>query len=229
LPERWLDTVSGLLRNAGISLIAGLDYRHVGSTEIYSEAVLVLSDERLGFPSTVQIRQPKSLPAPHEEETLLHKFGKKWASVPGMDAKAIYVHGGLCFGVLVCSELQNVAHRSGFQGRIDALMVLSWNQDLETFSSLVESGSLDVHAYIALVNNRKYGDSRVRVPAKVAHGRDVCRLRGGENEHVVVAKIDVQGLREFQSRDRRWPKENDTFKPVPEGFKISARRKTSPK
>jgi hypothetical protein len=45
--------VSGLLINAGISLIAGLDYRLISPNLIYSEAVLVLKDDRLGFPSTV--------------------------------------------------------------------------------------------------------------------------------------------------------------------------------
>ena len=103
-------------------------------------------------------------------------------------------------------------------------MVLSWNQDLETFSALVESASLDVHAYVALVNNRRFGDSRVRVPEKINHKRDVCRLRGGENEHVVVVNLDTKKLREFQSRANRWPDENDPFKPVPEGFKVRAYR-----
>jgi len=179
LPERWIDTVSGLLINAGISLIAGLDYRLISPNLIYSEAVLVLKDDRLGFPSTVQIRQPKALPAPGEEEDLLAFFGKSWPTYLKDSPKPIYIHEGFCFGVLVCSELQNVAHRLQFQGKVDCVMILSWNPDLETFSSLVESASLDVHAHIALVNNRQYGDSRVRVPAKEHYLRDLCRLKGG--------------------------------------------------
>jgi hypothetical protein len=108
-------------------------------------------------------------------------------------------------------------------------MVLSWNQDLETFSALVESASLDVHAYIALVNNRRFGDSRVRIPAKEEFERDVCRLRGGKNEHVVVAEIDISKLRAFQSRAMRWPDKSDPFKPVPEAFRILHYRATVPK
>jgi hypothetical protein len=108
------------------------------------------------------------------------------------------------------------------------MMVLSWNQDLETFSALVESASLDVHAYVALVNNRRFGDSRVRAPEKTNHKRDVCRLRGGENEHVVVVKLDAKKLREFQSRANRWPDDDDPFKPVPEGFAIKWYRKETP-
>jgi hypothetical protein len=229
LPERWIETVSGFLRDAGISLIAGLDYQHSAvSTSIFSEAILVLSDDRLGFPSSVQIRQNKALPAPAEDEGLQHKFGKYWLSGLEKDEKPIYNHGGFCFGVLVCSELQNVSHRLKFQGGVDCLMVLSWNQDIETFSSLVESSSLDVHAHIALVNNRRFGDSRVRTPAKKSYERDLCRIRGGENDQVVVVELEIQKLRSFQSRAKRWPDFKDPYKPVPEAFAIASYRQTTP-
>jgi hypothetical protein len=227
VPERWLESVGSLLRDANISLIAGLDYHHPSIDRIHSSAVLLLSDKRLGFPAWTQVRQLKSLPAPGEEEKLLHHFGKEWSILP-LD-KRVYIHDGFCFGVLVCSELQNLRHRARFQGEVDAILVLSWNQDLETFSALVEAASLDVHAYVALVNNRKYGDSRVRAPGKPHHERDLCRLRGGENEHLVVVKLNVQGLRAFQSRAKRWPSETDPFKPVPEAFKLEKRRATLPR
>jgi hypothetical protein len=228
LPERWIDTVGGLLRDAGISLIAGLDYHRRGPNLIHSEAVLVLADDRLGFPASVQIRQPKSTPAAGEEKNLLQIFGQSWPPTLVDQAKPVYIHEGFCFGVLVCSELQNVKHRHRFQGEVDCLMVLAWNQDLETFSALVESASLDVHAHIALVNNRRYGDSRVRTPAKEQYGRDLCRLRGGRNEHVVVVELDVQGLRAFQSRATRWPSNEDPYKPVPEGYRLATFRRTTP-
>jgi hypothetical protein len=75
--------------------------------------------------------------------------------------------------------LQNSKERVKFQGKVDALMALSWNQDLDTFSALIESAALDVHAYTILVNNRKYGNSRVRSPAKEPFMRDIARVRGG--------------------------------------------------
>lgn len=228
LPERWIDTVSRLLHDAGISLIAGLDYHHGTPPEVHSEAVLVLADDRLGFPSSVQIRQAKSLPAAGEEETLLRLFGLQWPAHLMGERKPVYNHGGFCFGVLVCSELQNIVHRQQFQGDVDCMMVLSWNQDLETFAALVESASLDVHAHIALVNNRRYGDSRVRSPAKRDFMRDACRLRGGQNEHVVVVELDIADLRAFQSREKRWPREDDLYKPVPEGYAIAKFRKVAP-
>jgi len=143
--------------------------------------------------------------------------------------QVIYNHKGFHFGVVVCSELQNISYRSGFQGSVDCMMVLSWNQDLETFSALVESAALDVHAYVAYVNNRAFGDSRVRVPAKEAFNRDACRLRGGHNDYLVVVDIDIGSLRAFQSRHKRWAGSGDPYKPVPEGFRLLPSRKMTPR
>ena len=108
------------------------------------------------------------------------------------------------------------------------MTILSWNQDLETFSTLIESSALDVHAYTILVNNRTYGDSRIRVPAKQSYNRDLARVRGGENDFVVTATLDIKELRAFQSRFKRWTQEGDKFKPLPEGFEILGSRKLSP-
>ena len=227
IPLRWLNSIATRLSAAGISLIAGTEYRHSGDNKILSEAALVLADNRLGYPTFVKIWQPKLEPAVGEDKELTVKYGKEW-DTPEKTSKPIYIHNGVNFGVMVCSELQNSKARIRFQGAVDALMVLSWNRDLETFASLIESAALDVHAYTILVNNRKYGDSRVRSPAKASFLRDIARVRGGDNDFVVAATLDIGALRAFQSRAKRWPEENDKFKPVPEGFKLSPNRKKLP-
>lgn len=58
--------------------------------------------------------------------------------------------------------------------------------------------------------------------------RDACRLRGGLNEHVVIVDLDIAKLRAFQSREKRWPREDDPYKPIPEGYVIAPFRKTTP-
>ncbi|OEF90784.1 hypothetical protein A1QY_03035 [Vibrio anguillarum] len=229
IPLRWLNSIASRLSAAGISLIAGTEYRHKDGKKILSEVALVLADNRLGYPTFVKIWQPKLEPAVGEDKELTVKYGKEW-DTSEKAPKPIYIHNGFNFGVMVCSELQNSKARIRFQGAVDALMVLSWNRDLDTFSSLIESAALDVHAYTILVNNRKYGDSRVRSPAKESFLRDIARLRGGDNDFVVAATLDIGALRAFQSRAKRWPEEGDKFKPVPEGFRILGdRRKLPPK
>lgn len=227
VPLRWLNSIAARLSAAGISLIAGTEYRHSEGNKILSEAALILADNRLGYPTFVKIWQPKLEPAVGEDKELTTKFGKEW-DTPKKSPKPIYMHNGVNFGVMVCSELQNSKARIRFQGAVDALMVLSWNRDLDTFASLIESAALDVHAYTILVNNRKYGDSRVRSPAKVSFLRDIARLRGGDNDFVVAATLDIAALRAFQSRAKRWPEEGDKFKPVPEGFRLLGDRKKLP-
>jgi len=230
IPLRWVNSIAERLGEAGISIIAGTEYRHVDEHRLVSEAVLVLSDNRLGYPTFVKIWQPKLEPAVGEDKLLLSKYGKIWAfsSLRAKHRKPVYIHNGVNFGVMICSELQNSKARINFQGLVDALMVLSCNQDLDTFSSLIESTALDVHAYTILVNNRKYGDSRVRSPAKESFMRDIARVKGGDNDFVVAATLDIDSLRAFQSRAKRWTEKGDKFKPVPEGFILATNRKKLP-
>lgn len=238
IPLEWVDSISSRLCAAGISIIAGTEYRHTASNKLISEALLILSDNRLGHYAFAKIWQPKLEPAVGEDKELTSVYGKAWdfartkyKTEKGQFKvlkKPIYIHNNFHFGVMVCSELQNSKSRISFQGKVDALSVLSWNQDLETFSTLIESAALDVHAYTILVNNRSYGDSRIRVPAKQSFNRDLARVRGGENDFVVAATIDIKELRAFQSRSTRWTQEGDKFKPLPEGFTISKFRKLSP-
>ncbi len=233
LPIEWVDSVSSRLGSAGISLIAGTEYRHLPGGVVHSEACMVLSDNRLGFPSFSKIWQPKLQPAVNEDKDLISIHGKRWKRFSGVTSrhwkqrkKTVYVHNGVNFGVMVCSELQNSRDRISFQGAVDALFVLCWNPDLDTFSSLIESTALDIHAYTVLVNNRKYGDSRIRVPAKKSFDRDLARVRGGDNDFLVAATLEISSLRQFQNRSKRWPAANDKYKPVPEGFQlVSSRRK----
>ncbi|WKV96842.1 hypothetical protein PYV50_24895 [Pseudomonas sp. H22_DOA] len=58
--------------------------------------------------------------------------------------------------------------------------------------------------------------------------RDLARVRGGDNDFVIAATLDIDALRAFQSRAKRWPQERDVFKPLPEGFVLSLRRKKLP-
>lgn len=227
IPKKWIDSIVNRLSSVGISLIAGTEYEHRGNNVIFSEACLALSDDRLGYPARVRIWQPKVLPAVGEEQKLQSQFGKSWESRGNLSPnyKPVYNHNGFHFGVMVCSELQNTKERADFQGDVDALMVLAWNQDLNTFSALVESAALDVHAYTILVNNRKYGDSRVRSPAKKDYLRDLARLKGGDNDYLVAVTLDIEQLRKFQSKATRWVQDGDQFKPTPEGFEIHSDRR----
>ncbi len=226
IPLEWLNTLIHRMAKSKISFIAGTEYEHNGN-EIYSSAYMLLNDTSFGCSSWQLIKQPKLLPAVGEDKDLQLKYGKTWKDFKDAN-KPVYIHNGFCFGVMICSELQNSHARVAFQGNIDGLFILSWNRDIETFGDLIKSAALDVHSYVILVNNRKYGDSRVRVPSKNSWMRDLARLRGGDNDYVVSVNIKYSDLRDFQSRAKRWASDSDKFKPTPEGFKISPLRRITP-
>jgi hypothetical protein len=111
------------------------------------------------------------------------------------------------------------------RGKIDALIVPEWNQDIETFNALIESSVLDMHAFLIQCNNRQFGDSRIRGPYKDNWLRDIIRVKGGIEDYYVVGEINIKELRAFQSSDRS---PNEPFKPIPDGFEIANTRKVLP-
>jgi hypothetical protein len=229
IPAKWTRTIAEYLLRSRISVILGEEYRHHGTKRkplVDSTARLFLTDNRLGYASWCALQQLKGKAAHHEKTELRQRFGLELKpSDSALTFKIVYNHFGFRFGLLICSELTDMKYRLDFRGRIDSLFVLSWNQDLESFAALVDSAALDIHCFIALVNNRMFGDSRVRVPHKDSWLRDTVRVKGGLADYFVVAELDVQALRDFQSNVES---PTEPFKPFPEGFQISKRRRVIP-
>lgn len=220
LPSRWFVRTAQKLGARGINLVAGLEYARHDKT-VQNQVWASLTHTHFGFPSLMVYRQDKQRPA-HGELVRLSELddlrlepNQKWLAPP------VIRHGQFFFAVIVCSELTNIAHRASLRGRVDALFVPEWNRDIHTFEALVESAALDIHAFIVQANNRAYGDSRIRVPAVNEWERDLIRHRGGMHDYTVVGEIDFDVLREHQSVRRA---SAPRFKPLPDGFVVSAQR-----
>jgi hypothetical protein len=165
----------------------------------------------------VLITQEKVIPAIHEKKYLLERGKDLYAS---SGAKYIISHGNFVFSGLICNELLNIDYRRSLRGQIDALIVVEWNKDIETYDPLVSATSNDLHCFVIQVNNRLYGDTRIRAPYKQSYERDQVRVRGGVDDYFVLAELDIKSLRAFQLGEG-----TDQFKPVPTGFEMSERRK----
>ena len=120
---------------------------------VRNEAQLFLRNNALGYPSFFRLTQQKHIPAHDELEHLRSMFGVTFPPLPSVGlGKPIYDHGGFRFGVLICSELSNAEHRVVFRGNVDTVFVLCWNQDLESFESMLDAAALDIHSYQVLVS-----------------------------------------------------------------------------
>jgi len=231
IPRPWMHSMAKKLLDRGVSLIGGVEYRPdpLDAGNLHNEAIIALRSDYPGYLTNFVVLQPKQAPAWKELVELQDTFGKRFAKrTKGAPDRPVYMHADFCFGVLICSELSDIANRLRFQGQVDALFVPEWNSDLDTFSALVESAAHDVHAYIAQANNRRYGDTRLRGPMKEHYERDLIRVKGGKNDYFVIAEINFQALRRFQSNDRP-PVGKQDFKPFPIGFpqRLSHERRAS--
>ena len=177
LPSKWFIRIVQKLHDRGINLISGMEYFHAenkrGEKVVHNQVWAALRHNGLGFPSTMVVRQDKQRPALHEEQTLHSFAGLRLEPYTKTDTPTVIQIGNFSFAMLICSELTNIDYRSNLRGKIDALFVPEWNQDITTFVSLVESASLDIHAYIIQCNDGAYGDSRIRAPYSDTWKRDI--------------------------------------------------------
>lgn len=230
LPPQWFMRIADKLKGRGISLITGVEYLHAPRKYVRHQVWASLTHDGLGFPSLMLYRQDKQRPAFHEEQELFRLAGlqmqptqeQQWQKPP------VIQHGDFRFAIMICSELTNIRYRADLRGQVDALFVPEWNSDTDTFNALVESATLDIHAYIIQCNNRRFGDSRIRAPYKERWKRDILRVKGGNHDYCITGEIDVLSLRQFQSSHRS---PASGFKPVPDGFNedMASDRKVLPK
>lgn len=226
LPPTWFLTAALHLSRRRINLISGVEYLHGQSETVHNQVWLAAVHTGFKFPSVALYTQDKQRPAHPEADNLQHVGGLKLQpknSWKGRAKPPKIAHGNFIFAMLVCSELTNSAYRNSLRGAIDALFVVEWNKDLNTFNSLVEASALDIHCFVIQDNNRKYGDSRIRVPAKKNHERDMVQIRGGTNEHFVIGELKIKELREFQ---KLLSSDEEAFKPLPDGFELAPNRRT---
>lgn len=230
IPQGLLKYVASRLSKKGISLISGISYtkawgliRHKsGPTKVplvLNEMIYILHQQVGKFSLQYGVRQSKEIPAIHEEEHLWKLAGKTLIS-DGI--KYLVNHKEFFFSSLICNEFLNIDYRQALRGKVDALFVLEWNKDLNTYEPLVQSTSTDLHAFIIQDNNRTFGDTRVRAPYKMPHKRDIARIRGGELDYFILVSLDVSALRKFQDNHRS---PDEPFKPTPTGYKMDDRRK----
>lgn len=231
IPQEWAWLISKKLLVNNISLITGVEYIHdsqnidkkIKQKIVHNSVMMFLISDDLGYKYLKFYRQDKTVAAYQEgidlydiaRIKLIADSDKKY------DMKDVYQHGNFFFSTLICNELTDIQNRARLRGEIDNLFVIEWNKDVNSFSSYVESAALDIHSYVVQVNNRKYGDSRIRAPYKESFFRDIVQVKGGNHDYLIVGEIDIKSLREFQSHNVS-PKQ--PFKPTPTGFKMAKNR-----
>jgi hypothetical protein len=227
IPRRWWPEITKKLGQSNCSIIAGVEYRFEkgpgGRREPVNEVMVALESGSV-WADLLVFPQRKRRAAWEEQNELRELLGGVGIR-PSKNHRVLFHHGKFAFSVLICNELTDIVARAGLRGRIDALFVPEWNQDTGGFATLVEASALDVHAFVIQANNRMYGDSRIRAPFKNEWERDVVRVKGGIDDHFVIADIDTVPLRTFQTGREPSLGASARFKPFPTGFRSARKRR----
>ncbi len=104
---------------------------------------------------------------------------------------------GINIAPLVCYELTDITARALFKGRCDFITASVFNPDTTYFSNIIDSTARDLHSFVVQANTSFYGDSRVTGPYD-RDSKDIFKLKGGENDHVVIGTVNFQKYRKFQ-------------------------------
>lgn len=214
VPRAWIRLVAEHLVAENVGLVSGVEYLKSRRT-VSNEAVGVFTS---GFSMGVVCVWPKGKPAREEERELLSlrlKF-KRSAQRPPL---AVHTQG-VTISTLICSELLEVERRAAIMGRIDLLLVPSWNRDTATFDHTVQTTANDVHCYVAIANTAEYSDCRVHCPSDERWKRDVCRLICRGQDETIWTDLDFGPLRDFQLASNDPSATPKGFKPVPPGFQF---------
>ena len=103
----------------------------------------------------------------------------------------------MAFTPYSCFEIASIEDRALFKSEIDVIIIVEWNKDIEYFSTIIELLSRDLHCFCIQVNSSDYGDNRIVQPTSNFQ-KDIIRSKGGTNDYLIVDKINVEKLRNFQ-------------------------------
>lgn len=224
VPIQWIDYLSNFAKKRNIGIITGVEHVKINSSEVANFACHLLPFKADGFTNVfVDLRNKEDF-SPDEIE-VLRKM--KLKPFKGFSEMSIVDWCELHFATFNCFEIADMRKRSRIIGEVDLINIIEHNKDTEYFSNIVQSTSRDVHAIIAQVNNSKFGDSRVCLPAKSFY-KDQLRIRGGINSTILVEDINIFDLRLFQqmgSAAAELSKGAEILKPLPPNFKMSYSRR----
>lgn len=219
LPRHLYVQIAEKLAFVGINLIAGLEYKIDRSKDKADNQLIYVLNTGNKTEGSIALYQSKIIGALHESSEIFNRSNLKIH--PKFKEKLIIKHNNFVFSGLICNDLLDINNRCNLRGEIDALFVIAWNPDIETYQHLVKSATLDIHCFVSLCNNKIYGDTRIRAPFKDEWKRDMQKIHGGELDNFMISKLPIKELRDYQSNNVPPSK---PFKPFPTGFEISPLR-----
>lgn len=214
IPIDLLSSVVDYARKNEKMVVTGLEHIAIGDYA-YNFIVTIIPTNIGGVKDAIIIPRLKNHYA-HAEQHIIEGNHKK-VPKPMVYRYDLFIWKNLYFSSYYCFELANIHHRGLWKNKIDLMIGVEWNKDTPYYSNIVEATSRDLHCFFAQVNTSQFGDSRLTRPVESAL-KDILRLKGGENDALLVASLGTKELREFQRQTFSLTHAKKEFKPLPPDF-----------
>lgn len=212
IPNKYITFMIRQSRKLGIGMVFGAEHLTVKNITYNLVFTILPQISEDGYRDVTTIVRNKNHYSPKEKSTI-QSYGM---SIPNRDPVYHLISwNGCTFTVYNCYELSDIKQRGLFREKIDLLIGISWNKDVNYYSNILESAVRDIHCYAVNVNTSEFGDSRILLPKKTEQ-QNLVQITGGENCVLIKGILDIQELRDFQKHS--YVETDETFKPTPAGF-----------
>jgi len=214
IPINLLSSLARYAQKNQTLIISGLEHI-ISNKTAFNFVATIIPIEVNGIKDATIVFRLKNHYAPVEENLISQNH--LTVPKPNISRYDIFNWKNVYFSVFYCFELADLEHRSLLRSKVDLLVALEWNKDTPYFSNIIESSARDLHCYVAQVNTSQFGDTRLTQPTETAR-KDLLRLKGGTNDAILVSKLNIPKMREFQRK--KFSVSNKNFKPLPPNFSI---------
>lgn len=236
-PIYWIKDLIRFSKYSQIAIVTGLQYLGDDTDQKYNylATLLPFKNGSKEYKNVfVHIREKNDY-SPIEFEELAKKGfvcrDRKYANYQ------VFHWKGVRLTPIVCYELTDIMARAILKGNSDIIAASVFNPDTTYFSNIIDSAVRDLHAFIIQANTSHLGDSRVTGPYD-RDNKDIFKIKGGKNDHVVIGTIQFRRLKDFQKnyyykfnkkieslRKNKNSKSTNKIKNHPDIKKLSARYK----
>ena len=196
-PIYWINDLIRFAKYSGIGIIAGLQYLGDATKRQYNYIATNLPFEtgKMQYSNAFLYIREKNDYSPIEFEELA-KNGY-WCQNRERTEYQVFKWKGIRLLSMICYELTDIMARALLKGKCDFITASVFNPDTTYFSNIIDSTARDLHAFVVQANTSFYGDSRLTGPYD-RDSKDVLKIKGGDNDHVVIGTINFDKFKKFQ-------------------------------
>ncbi|MDP4145268.1 MAG: reverse transcriptase domain-containing protein [Bacillota bacterium] len=212
VPYEWITLLEREAKKNNLAIITGVEHIKYGKS-VYNLIATILPYKIDKDKYVYTNFRTKVAYSPEETRWIQ---GYRFQPIEGSEYN-LFVWNNVWIPVYCCFEITSIIDRSIFYSMTDLFVAVEWNPDINYFSNILESLSRDMHCYCVQVNSAEYGDSCIIKPSKT-DSKNIIRTKGGINNCILVGKIDIEALRDFQIKEYELQKGDKKFKPSPSGY-----------